>query len=65
VDGQQRLTTLMLVLRGVLDALQEADADSRQIARVRKLIRNDEEVVSGDALVRSGRGPPTAPHISR
>ncbi|HEY0018007.1 MAG TPA: DUF262 domain-containing HNH endonuclease family protein [Longimicrobium sp.] len=50
VDGQQRLTTLMLVLRGVLDALQEADADPRQIAKVRKLIRNDEEVVSGDAL---------------
>jgi hypothetical protein len=52
VDGQQRLTTLQLLLRGVLDALQDADADSRLQARLRKAIVNDEDVVAHDQLLK-------------
>lgn len=50
VDGQQRLTTVQLLLRGVLDALEEAGVDGPPAAKLRKLIRNDDEVVSGEAL---------------
>lgn len=50
VDGQQRLTTLQLLLRGVLDALEESGAERPLKAQVRKLIRNDEDVVSGDEV---------------
>ncbi len=50
VDGQQRLTTLQLLLRGVLDALETASLEGPLVARIRKLIQNDEDVVSGDAV---------------
>lgn len=41
VDGQQRLTTLQLLLRGVLDAVND-DPDSRRLgAKLRKLVQND------------------------
>lgn len=50
VDGQQRLTTVQLLLHGVLDALTAVQADARLIARLRKLIRNDAEILTGDAL---------------
>lgn len=48
VDGQQRLTTVQLLLRGVLDALQNTGLESigKQVAQIRKLILNDEDVVS-------------------
>src|SRR5690349_12807892 len=45
VDGQQRLTTLQLLLRGALDALENADVSGPLKARVRKCVLNDEEVV--------------------
>lgn len=47
VDGQQRLTTLQLMLRGVLDAIPgpENAATRKPRAQLRKLIRNDEDVV--------------------
>jgi hypothetical protein len=41
---------LQLLLRGVLDALEAANLEGPLVAKIRKLIRNDEEVVSGDAL---------------
>jgi hypothetical protein len=50
VDGQQRLTTIQLLLRGALDALEQAGIAGPPAAKLRKLIRNDEEVVAGDAL---------------
>lgn len=52
VDGQQRLTTVQLLLRGVLDAFEEMDVDARQRARVRKAIRNDDEVVGPSELLK-------------
>ena len=50
VDGQQRLITLQLLLMGTLDALRTAAVDKRQVAQLRKLTRNDEEIWSGDDL---------------
>ena len=50
VDGQQRLITLQLLLMGTLDALRAAGVDKRQLAQLRKLTRNDEEIWSGDYL---------------
>ncbi|MBE2316681.1 DUF262 domain-containing protein [Solirubrobacter sp. CPCC 204708] len=52
VDGQQRLTTLQLLLRGVLDALDAVNAPKPLRAQVRKAIRNDEEVVGEDELLK-------------
>lgn len=55
VDGQQRLTTLQLLFRGVLDALDALDAvsvDGRVRARVRKAIENDREVVRADEVMK-------------
>jgi hypothetical protein len=46
IDGQQRLTTLQLLLRGLLDVLQEED--SPRAARVRRLLVNPDDVVSAD-----------------
>ena len=50
VDGQQRLTTLQLLLRGVLDALVKVGAEKALTVRISRLVRNDEEVLTGDAL---------------
>ena len=50
VDGQQRLITLQLLLMGTLDALRGAAVDKRQVAQLRKLTRNDDEIWSGDDL---------------
>ena len=50
VDGQQRLTTLQLLLRGALDALEEIKIEGPLAAKVRKFIQNDKDVVSGDEL---------------
>ena len=50
VDGQQRLITLQLLLTGSLDALRREGTGKRQIAQLRKLTRNDEEIFSGDDL---------------
>ena len=50
VDGQQRLITLQLLLMGALDALCAAKVDKRQVAKLRKLTRNDEELWEGDNL---------------
>lgn len=50
VDGQQRLITLQLLLRGALDALEEAQVGGPDAAKLRKLMRNDEDVVSGEAI---------------
>lgn len=43
IDGQQRLTTLQLLIRGVLDVLIEVN--SSRVKQVRRLIRNPEDVV--------------------
>jgi hypothetical protein len=50
VDGQQRLTTIQLMLRGVLDALDEVDSSKQLRAKLRKALLNDPEVVSKDQL---------------
>ncbi|MCA9621528.1 MAG: DUF262 domain-containing protein [Myxococcales bacterium] len=50
VDGQQRLTTLQLVLRGVLDALEGKAIKGQLVARLRRLTRNDDDVTSGQSL---------------
>lgn len=41
VDGQQRLTTLQLLLRGVLDAVEGNTASGKLVARMGKLVKND------------------------
>jgi hypothetical protein len=46
IDGQQRLTTLQLLLRGLLDVLHETG--SPRAARVRRLLTNPDDVVSQD-----------------
>ncbi|MDE0624027.1 MAG: DUF262 domain-containing HNH endonuclease family protein [Bryobacterales bacterium] len=50
VDGQQRLITLQLLLMGTLDALRSAGAAKLQLAQLRKLTRNDDEIWEGDDL---------------
>lgn len=50
VDGQQRLTTIQLMLRGVLDALDAADVGKPLRAKIRKALTNDPEVVPEDQL---------------
>ena len=50
VDGQQRLITLQLLLMGTLDALRSGGTAKLQLAQLRKLTRNDEEIWSGDDL---------------
>ena len=52
VDGQQRLTTLQLLLRGALEALDELEVNKTLRARVRKLIRNDDELVSAGQILK-------------
>lgn len=52
VDGQQRLTTLQLLLRGVLDALDAAEVEVKLRARIRKAIKNDDEVVRENELLK-------------
>lgn len=52
VDGQQRLTTLQLLCRGILDALDVVDAPKQARARVRKAMLNDEEVVAPAELLK-------------
>ena len=51
VDGQQRLTTLQLLLRGVLDAVND-DPDSRLGAKLRKLVQNDPDEFSSRELLK-------------
>ena len=43
IDGQQRLTTVQLILRGVLDVLIERD--SPRVRQVRRLLENPSDVV--------------------
>lgn len=43
IDGQQRLTTLQLLLRGVLDVL--IARDSPRIKQVRRLLQNPDDVI--------------------
>ena len=50
VDGQQRLTTLQLLLRGVLDAFEAAELKGPDVTKIRRLTQNDERIVSGDDL---------------
>ena len=50
VDGQQRLITLQLLLMGTLDALRSGGTAKFQLAQLRKLTRNDDEIWSGDDL---------------
>lgn len=44
IDGQQRLTTLQLLIRGLLDVLQESG--SPRAIRVRRLLVNPEDIVT-------------------
>lgn len=46
IDGQQRLTTIQLLVRGILDVLIESQ--SVRIAQVRRLIQNPADVVATD-----------------
>ena len=46
IDGQQRLTTLQLLVRGVLDVLIELD--SKRVHQVRNLIENPEWMIHED-----------------
>ncbi len=48
VDGQQRLTTIQLLLRGVLDALDAVGIRGRSAKLLRKLTRNDDDIYEGD-----------------
>ncbi len=57
VDGQQRLTTLQLLLRGVLDALEAQAAPKPLQAKLRKAILNDEEVVDAVHLLKLAPRP--------
>src|SRR5687768_8507732 len=41
VDGQQRLTTIQLLIRGALDALESSNVAKPLKARLQKAIRND------------------------
>ena len=43
IDGQQRLTTLQLLIRGVLDVLIEQD--SRRVKQVRQMLENPPDVI--------------------
>lgn len=52
VDGQQRMTTVQLLLRGVLDALDVVDSKGTVRARVRKATINDDEVVEPSELLK-------------
>jgi uncharacterized protein with ParB-like and HNH nuclease domain len=45
IDGQQRLTTIQLLLRGLEDAL--ILTDSPRLKQVRRLLRNPEDVANG------------------
>lgn len=44
IDGQQRLTTIQLLLRGVLDVLEEQGWSRR--SQVRRLLENHDDVIS-------------------
>jgi hypothetical protein len=44
IDGQQRLTTIQLLLRGILDTLNEVG--STRARQVKRLLENPEDVVS-------------------
>ena len=46
VDGQQRLTTIQLMLRGMLDALTELE--SPRVSQLRRLVRNPDDVTGDD-----------------
>jgi hypothetical protein len=46
IDGQQRLTTLQLLLRGLLDVLVEKD--SSRVKQVRRLLQNPDDVTQND-----------------
>jgi hypothetical protein len=52
VDGQQRLTTIQLLIRGVLDALDSHDTDKRGRARLRKAVENDPDVVQPQMVLK-------------
>ena len=49
IDGQQRLTTLQLLIRGLLDALVEQGSDRAKA--VRRMLRNPMDVVEADEEV--------------
>lgn len=44
IDGQQRLTTMQLLIRGLLDVLQECE--SPRAPQVRRMLRNPDDAVS-------------------
>ncbi|WP_405140606.1 DUF262 domain-containing HNH endonuclease family protein [Sphaerisporangium sp. NBC_01403] len=46
IDGQQRLTTLQLLLRGVLDVLIEKESSRAQ--QVRRLLQNPSDIIAAD-----------------
>ncbi|MBJ7354356.1 MAG: DUF262 domain-containing protein [Thermoleophilaceae bacterium] len=52
VDGQQRLTTLQLLIRGVLDALENVNASKKARSTLRKAIENDADVVAPEKLAK-------------
>ncbi len=59
VDGQQRLTTLQLVLKAAYDVASEL-GDERSVARLDSLLFNDERIAKGDDRLKVR---PTAPDM--
>lgn len=51
VDGQQRLITTQLLLRGLLDALEQRDAPMNLLSQLSKLTRNDDDVITAPETV--------------
>lgn len=52
VDGQQRLTTLQVLLRGVLDALEDVSAERKLQVALHRVILNDDELLPPDELLK-------------
>lgn len=59
VDGQQRLTTLQLVLKAAYDVASEL-SDERSVARLDSLLFNDKRIAEGDDRLKVR---PTAPDM--
>lgn len=51
IDGQQRLSTLQLLIRGLLDVVQERDSNrtfKKESASLRRMLRNPDDVADSD-----------------
>lgn len=51
IDGQQRLSTLQLLIRGLLDVVQECDVDGtfkKEAASLRRMLRNPDDIADSE-----------------